>query len=219
MMWWLSGAVRWGGQRLRGRKRTVHGPVTAAERPATTVMTMMMTLMIVWTRWSIEATKSIVRSGRLCSWTNPSNIISVLIRPTAAVASPTTSVYSSRCIRLHQPRWNSEIGKIITGIEASEITYTSCAVQRSQFKLRTLDIKHRTQHKSVRVRRVSSWVSNYSNFDLLDEIFLWQNLPANLQYINLYINSMKCRPNPDPNSNPISNPKPNPELFHRVEIE
>jgi len=70
-------------------------------------------------------------------------------------------------------------------------------------------------------------VSNFvkSSFELLefllDEI-LWQNLPADLQYyISWYINSMKCRPNPDTNANPIPNPNPNPnpipESFHRVE--
>ena len=42
--------------------------------------------------------------------------------------------------------------------------------------------------------------------------FLWQNLPADLQYyISWYANSTKCRPDPNPNSNPNS------ESFHRVE--
>ena len=60
-----------------------------------------------------------------------------------------------------------------------------------------------------------------SSFELLEfllyEIF-WQNSPADLQYyISWYINSMKCRPNPDFNPNPIPNRNPKPVSFHRVE--
>jgi len=70
------------------------------------------------------------------------------------------------------------------------------------------------------LRRVSNFVDFRVEFQVTristPRNFLWQNLPADLQYsISWYINSMKCRPNSIPNPNP--NPNPNPESFHQVE--
>jgi len=94
MMWWRCWRGSWV---RRARRHAVHGPVTAALRRQQ------------WWRWwwcwwlceFSEASRRRNRSFVLalyCSWTNPSDIISVLIRLTTA-ASPHT-VYADILLQL-----------------------------------------------------------------------------------------------------------------------
>ena len=96
MMWWRSWRASWV---RRTRRHAVHGPATAALRRQQ------------WWRWwwcwwlcefseaSRRRNRSFVRA-LYCSWTNPCDIISVLIRPTDRRRLTTHTVYADILLQL-----------------------------------------------------------------------------------------------------------------------